>query len=131
MKDYLADMIARIKTGCNANLPVIEMDANMSKACYAVLNILQDEGYIQGFSQVTYPKTRTVVYLKYTNLGVPVISGISKISGAGRRIRLSTKSLWKPKNSRGVFILSTSKGVITDKEARQFNVGGEVLCCVF
>lgn len=93
MKDYLADMIARIKTGSNANLPVIEMDSNMSKVCYSVLNILQDEGYIRGFSQVTHPFKRTLVYLKYTNLGVPVISGITKVSGAGRRIRLSTKSL--------------------------------------
>ena len=128
MKDFLSDMLARIKNGNVATLPYVQLHPKTTRVCFEVLNILYQEGYIAGYSM---NRNKGFIYLKYSNSGMPTLGGIYRVSTPGRRIFLSSKSLWKPKSSRGIFILSTSKGIVTDKEARLSNVGGEVLCCCF
>ena len=134
MKDYLNDLLTRIKNGQRAGLDIIQLHPNMPRICYDVLNILYEEGYIYGFFEDTgslKKKKKSYIYLKYKYKGSPVIEGIFSVSTPGRRIYLSTKVLWKPKTSTGIFILSTPKGVLVDREARILNVGGEVLCGIF
>ncbi len=135
MRDYLGDMIARIKNGQLAGLPSVELHPHMPRTCYDVLNILYEEGYIGGVLDISSPingKTRTVVKFKTSQKGGgKTIDGIFRISKPGRRIFLSTKALWKPRTSTGIFVLSTPHGVMTDREARLLNLGGEVLCGIF
>ncbi len=132
MKDYLSDLLTRIRNGQRAGLDVIQLHPNMPRMCYDVINILYEEGYIRGFFEDnSSKKKKSYIYLKYKYKGAPVIEGIFSISKPGRRIFLSTKVLWKPKTSTGIFILSTPKGVLVDREARLLNVGGEILCGIF
>ena len=134
MRDYISDMLTRIRNGQRAGLDAVTLHINMPRICYDILNILYEEGYIRGFSEQINSKTaekKIIVYLKYKYKGAPIIEGLFRVSTPGRRIYLSTKVLWKPKTSAGIFILSTPKGVLVDREARILNVGGEVLCGVF
>lgn len=128
MKDFLSDMIARIKNGNVASLPYVELHPKTTRVCFEVLNVLYQEGYIAGYGM---DQNKGYVYLKYSPSGISILGGIFRVSKPGRKIFLSSNALWKPKSGRGIFILSTSKGVLTDKEARLANVGGEVLCCCF
>lgn len=134
MKDFLSDMLTRIRNGQRAGLDAVSMHSHMPRICKDVLEILYEEGYIRGFSEISEDKKneRTIkVYLKYKNGGAPVIDGIFRVSTPGRRIYLSTKVLWKPKSTSGIFIFSTPQGVMTDREARLLNLGGEVLCGIY
>ncbi len=132
MKDYLGDMIVRIKNGQQAGLSSVELHPYMPRVCYDVLNVLYEEGYIGGTVELSYPKKRTVVIFKTNQKGGgKAIDGIFRVSKPGRRIFLSTKALWKPRTSTGIFLISTSRGVMTDREARLLNLGGEVLCGIF
>lgn len=134
MKDFLSDMVTRIRNGQRAGLTSIYMDSKMPRVCLDVLEILQNEGYISGFSEQPDLKTnkkKLKVFLKYKNGGSPVIEGIFRVSTPGRRVYLSTKVLWKPKTSSGIFIFSTSQGLMTDRDARFLNVGGEILCGIY
>ena len=97
-----------------------------------VLDVLQSEGYIRGYSQVDYDngKSEFEIELKYYD-GAPVIREISRVSKPGRRVYVSVKSIPQVANGLGISILSTPKGVMADHEAREQNVGGEVLCQIF
>lgn len=134
MKDFLSDMLTRIRNGQRAGLDAVQMHPYMPRICKDVLEILYEEGYIRGFSEIYDDKTslqKIKVYLKYKNGGAPLIEGIFRVSTPGRRVYLSTKVLWKPKSTFGIFIFSTSQGVMTDREARMLNLGGEVVCGVY
>jgi small subunit ribosomal protein S8 len=97
-----------------------------------VLDVLQSEGYIRGYSTVDFDNGRSEfeIELKYYD-GEPVIRDIERISRPGRRVYASVKNIPRVNNGLGVSILSTPKGVMSDAEARDQNVGGEVLCRVF
>src|SRR6266702_2165098 len=97
-----------------------------------VLDVLKSEGYIRGYSTVEYGNRRTEfeVELKYFD-GEPVIREIARVSKPGRRVYASVKTLPRINNGLGVSILSTPKGVMADHDARDQNVGGEILCTVF
>ncbi len=97
-----------------------------------VLDVLQSEGYIRGYSTVEHKDGRTEfeIELKYFD-GEPVIREIERVSKPGRRVYASVKTLPRINNGLGVSILSTPKGVMSDHEARDQNVGGEILCTVF
>jgi small subunit ribosomal protein S8 len=97
-----------------------------------VLEVLQSEGYIRGYSKVDYDSGRSEfeIELKYYD-GEPVIRQIERVSKPGRRVYASVRNLPRVMDGLGVSILSTSKGVMSDSEARDQNVGGEVLCRVF
>ncbi|MDH3228236.1 MAG: 30S ribosomal protein S8 [Alphaproteobacteria bacterium] len=130
MSDPLGDMLTRIRNGQRANKPVVTVPA--SKLRSNVLEVLQREGYIRGFSwaELRPGIAELTVELKYSD-GAPVIREIDRISKPGRRVYAGIKKLQPVYNGLGISILSTPRGVMSDTEARAANVGGEVLCRVF
>mgnify|MGYP000741757326 CR=1 FL=1 len=126
--DPIADMLTRIRNGQKSKLLSVSMP--LSKLKLAVLNVLKAEGFIADFKGQA--DTRSIeVSLKYSRLGDPGIREIHKVSKPGRRVYSGPSSLKEYYNNMGIYILSTSKGVISDREARKLNVGGEVICKVF
>jgi small subunit ribosomal protein S8 len=129
MNDLLSDMIARIKNGQKARLAQVKCRA--SKLSANVLEVLKNEGYIRDYRTVGEGTKKDIeIDLKYYE-GEPVIKEIKRESKPGRRTYESIKDLPKFFNGLGIAILSTSKGVMSDFEARSANVGGEILCSVF
>jgi len=130
MTDPLGDMLTRIRNGQRARKTSVTAPASSFRAC--VLDVLKREGFIRGFSQYDVrPGIKEIkIELKY-NDGEPVIREISRVSKPGRRVYSKIKDLPRVYNGLGVSILSTPRGVISDAEAREANVGGEVLCKVF
>lgn len=130
MTDPLGDMLTRIRNATGRRKNTVSTPASKLRA--RVLDVLQSEGYIRGYSEVTYDngKTELNIELKYTE-GAPVIREMARVSKPGRRVYVSVKSIPHVANGLGISILSTPKGVMADHEAREQNVGGEVLCRVF
>ena len=130
MSDPLADMLTRIRNGQRASKSVVTVPA--SKLRSNVLEVLQREGYIRGFSwaEIRPGIAELTVELKYSD-GAPVIREIDRVSKPGRRVYAGIKKLQPVYNGLGISILSTPRGVMSDTEARAANVGGEVLCRVF
>ncbi len=129
MNDLLSDMIARIKNGQKARLAQVKCRA--SKLSANVLEVLKSEGYIRDYRIVSDGNKKDIeVDLKYHE-GEPVIRKIVRESKPGRRDYTSIKKLPKFFNGLGIAILSTSKGVMSDFDARSAGVGGEILCSVF
>lgn len=128
--DSLADMLTRLRNGQTARLSVVT--CKYSKSCENVLEVFKKEGYIRGYSIVSVRQNVQAieVELKY-NQGQPVIKEINRISRPGRRIYSPINSLRKFYNGLGVVVLSTSRGVMSDYEARLQGIGGEVLCEIF
>jgi small subunit ribosomal protein S8 len=129
MNDPLGDLLARIRNAQMRNKG--KVTSPNSKLRESVLEVLKTEGYIRGYS-VTEREGRSEldIELKYFE-GEPVIREIERISKPGRRVYASVKSLPRINNGLGVAIVSTPKGVMADHEARDANVGGEILCTVF
>jgi small subunit ribosomal protein S8 len=129
MQDPLADMLTRIRNAQQAGKPTVAMPS--SKLKVAVAKVLEEEGYIGGHRvDANEGKPSLVLDLKYFQ-GKPVIEEITRISSPGLRSYKGTSELPKVRNGLGVAIISTSRGVMTDRAARQAGVGGEVLCTVF
>lgn len=130
MTDPLGDMLTRIRNGQRARKATIEAPASRLRA--SVLDVLQREGYIRGYSehQVRDGVRSFTIELKYQE-GDPAIHEISRVSKPGRRVYSKIKDLPRVYNGLGISILSTPRGVLSDAEAREQNVGGEVLCQVF
>jgi small subunit ribosomal protein S8 len=129
MNDPLGDLLARIRNAQMRNKG--KVTSPNSKLRESVLEVLKTEGYIRGYT-VTEREGRSEldIELKYFD-GEPVIREIERISKPGRRVYASVKSLPRINNGLGVAIVSTPKGVMADHEARDANVGGEILCTVF
>lgn len=129
MIDPLGDMLTRIR---NAQMRAKSKVATPASSLRErVLHVLQSEGYIRGFAKVENGgKAELEIELKYFD-GLPVIKEIQRVSRPGRRVYASVRNLPRVANGLGVSILSTPKGVMADHEAREKNVGGEVLCRVF
>jgi small subunit ribosomal protein S8 len=130
MTDPIADMLTRIRNGQHAKL--VAVDSPFSKLRAAVLEVLKREGYINDFKKVeakgVIPTLK--IELKYLE-GEAVIKEIGRVSKPGRRVYSGVEDLQKIYGGLGISILSTPQGVVSDHEARQQNVGGEVLCYVF
>jgi len=128
MTDPIADMLTRIRNGQRAGKVAVSMPS--SKLKQSIANVLKDEGYIAGF-QVNEEAGKPVmsVELKYYD-GEPVIEMLKRISRPGLRIYKASDELPKVQNGLGVAIVSTSKGVMSDRAARAAGEGGEVLCYV-
>ena len=130
MSDPLADMLTRIRNGVMAKFDSVEMPTSKTKVNIA--KVLQDEGYVTGYHvQETGPQGTLIIDLKYGSDDQSVISGIKRISKPGLRKYARVGEIPKVLNGLGIAILSSSKGVITDKTARASNVGGEILCEVW
>jgi len=130
MTDPVADMLTRIRNGLMAEKKSVTMPG--SKYKYAISKVLLDEGYISSaeLKSDDNGKSTLTIDLKYFS-GKPVIEMIKKGSRPGLRVYKGTKEIPEVWGGLGTVILSTSKGVMTDKEARNENVGGEVLCYVY
>lgn len=128
MTDPIADMLARIRNAQAAGKTVVNMPSSKLKA--SIAQVLKDEGYIEGFAlRDDDGKPQLDISLKYY-AGQPVIEKIERVSRPGLRIYKGRDDLPKVMNGLGVAIVSTSKGVMTDRKARASGVGGEVLCIV-
>ena len=130
MSDPLGDMLTRIRNGQHARHATVNSPS--SKLRMNVLKVLQDEGFIRGYKEKEVRKNvrELRIELKYHE-GEPVIHELEKISKPGRRVYSSIRDLPRFRNGLGVSILSTPSGVMTDTQAREANVGGEVLCRIF
>lgn len=130
MTDPVADMLTRIR---NANLVRHEaVDIPASNLKKSLANILLEEGYIKGFDVIDDGKQGIIrVQMKYAPDKTKVITGLKKISKPGLRVYAKRDEIPKVLGGLGIAVISTSKGVITDKAARKLNVGGEVLCYVW
>ena len=128
MQDTLADMFTRIRNGHMAEKAHVAMPSSKQKV--AVANLLKDEGYITDFSVESDVKPVLSIELKYFE-GKPVIEEIKRVSRPSLRIYKSASELPKVADGLGIAIVSTSKGVMTDRAARKAGIGGEVICTVF
>lgn len=130
MSDPLGDMLTRIRNALGRKKSKVVTPASKLRA--RVLDVLQTEGYIRGYNQVDYGngKSEIEIELKYYD-GAPVIRNISRVSKPGRRVYVSVKAIPQVANGLGIAVLSTPKGVMADHEAREQNVGGELLCHIF
>jgi len=128
MQDPLADMIARIRNAQMAHMASTSMPS--SKIKVSVAEVLKSEGYIANYSVSEGAKPQLSIELKY-HQGQPVIDTIKRISRPGLRNYRGKDELPNVANSLGVAIVSTSKGVMTDRAARKANIGGEIICTVF
>jgi small subunit ribosomal protein S8 len=125
--DPIADMFTRIR---NANTKLIEkVDIPSSKMKIEVAKILKEEGYIANFKSIEDHKQGILrVYLKYTLNGKKVLQGLKRVSRPGLRIYKGYEELPKVSGGLGIAVISTSKGLMSDKKARKEKIGGEVLC---
>ncbi|MGY1459292.1 MULTISPECIES: 30S ribosomal protein S8 [unclassified Luteimonas] len=128
MTDPIADMLTRMRNAAAVGKPTVKMPSSKTKV--AIAKVLQDEGYIAG-AHVTEngAKAELEIVLKYYE-GRPVIERMQRISRSGLRHYRGKSELPKVLNGLGIAIISTSKGIMTDTQARQQGVGGEVLCFV-
>ena len=131
MSDPIADMLTRIRNANTAKHDTVDVPA--SKMKIAIADILVDEGYIANYDLVEDGSFKTLhITLKYgVDKNEKVISGIKRISKPGLRVYANTEDIPRVLGGLGIAILSTNKGVVTDKEARKLGVGGEVLCFVW
>ena len=130
ISDPLGDMLTRIRNAQMRRKSKVTSPA--SKLREHVLDVLASEGYIRGYSTVEYEggKSELEIELKYFD-GEPVIRSIERVSKPGRRVYSSVRNIPRVANGLGVSILSTPRGVMADHDARENNVGGEVLCRIF
>ncbi|MCW5682697.1 MAG: 30S ribosomal protein S8 [Xanthobacteraceae bacterium] len=130
LHDPLGDMLTRIRNAQMRKRDRVSTPGSSFRA--RVLDVLKDEGYIRGYSTTEFGNGRTEfdVELKYAE-GGPAIREIARVSKPGRRVYASVDALPRVNNGLGIAILSTPKGVMADHNAREQNVGGEILCTVF
>ena len=128
--DPIADMLTRIRNAGTARHATVDVPASGMKK--AIAQILLDEGYIKGFQVIEDGKQGVIrITLKYSDNKSPVITGLRRVSKPGLRIYSSCEDMPKVRKGLGIAIVSTSKGIMTDKKARELNVGGEVLAFVW
>ena len=128
--DPISDMITRIRNAQLRSLNTVSIPN--SKMRERILNVLKEEGYISDFKSISNKNNSKflLIDLKYNN-GIPVIKEISRVSKPGRRIYTKAESIPKIQNGLGIAIVSTSKGIMTDNDARSKKIGGEIICKVF
>ena len=131
MTDPIADMLTRIRNALTARHETVTVPA--SKVKVAIADILVREGYIKGYEIVENPVQNDIlITLKYAPVkGQKVVTGLKRVSTPGLRVYAGVDNLPKVLNGMGIAILSTSKGILTDKEAREQRIGGDVLAYVW
>jgi len=129
LSDPIADMLTRIRNAGRINKSQVNIKA--SNICEGIAIVLKKEGYIEDFDRIDDGKQGILrVTLKYDNEGRPVINEITRVSKTGRRIYSSVDKLPHVLAGMGIAIVSTSRGVMSDRSCRRNNVGGEILCTV-
>ena len=128
--DTIADILTRIRNASSAKHATVDVPASNVKE--AITQILLDEGYIKAFNVIDDGKQGIIkITLKYSEDRTPVITGLRRVSKPGLRIYASCADMPKVRKGLGIAIVSTSKGIMTDKKARSLNVGGEILAYVW
>ena len=128
-QDPIADMLTRIRNANRVGRRMVQIPK--SKICTGIAQVLQDEGYIDSFDVIEDERQGQIrIKLKYTNTGQKVIHVIDRQSKPGCRVYRGVYGLPKVLNGMGIAVVSTSKGVMSDRKAREENVGGELLCTV-
>jgi small subunit ribosomal protein S8 len=130
MTDPIADFLTRIRNAQTAGHRRVDVPA--SKLKRAITKILLDKGYIQNFLDIDDDKQGLIrIFLKYDHYGQPVIKKLKRVSRPGLRNYVPKEEIPRVLNGYGIAVLSTSRGIMTDKEARKLQVGGEVICHVY
>lgn len=130
VSDPIADMLTRIRNANKAKFNVVDIPGSRMKT--KIADVLQDEGFIKDYKFMQDTKQGILrVYLKYGRGQSDVIFGIERVSKPSRRVYVKSKDIKPVLNGMGIAVLSTSKGIMTDKNARKENVGGEILCKVW
>ena len=130
MTDPIADLLTRIRNASGVRHDKVLIPASNLKL--RIVNLLAEEGFIRNFKVVGDDKQDMIcVYLKYTPDARPVITHLERVSTPGRRSYVKAKNLPRIRSGLGVAILSTSRGVMTDRQARALHIGGEVLCSIW
>ncbi|TFH43314.1 MAG: 30S ribosomal protein S8 [Chrysiogenales bacterium] len=125
--DPIADMLTRIRNAMKAGHLIVDVPSSKMKV--SIAKILKDEGFIKNFKLNDDNKQKVLrVYLKYSEVNQPSIMSLTRISKPGRRVYIKAEDLRPVYNNIGIWILSTSKGILTNKTAKKMNIGGEVLC---
>ncbi len=128
--DPIADMLTIIRNGGNAGLSMVDIPG--SKVKVEVVRVLKEQGYIKDYKFLENETQGVLrVYLKYVSEGNPTIFGIQRVSKPSCRVYSKSKNIKPVLNGLGISIISTSKGLMTDKQAREANLGGEILCNVW
>ena len=128
--DTIADLLTRIRNANSAKHATVDVPASNVKK--AITQILVDEGYVKGFQIIEDGKQGIIrITLKYGENKSPIITGLRRVSKPGLRIYSSCEDMPKVRKGLGIAIVSTSKGIVTDKKARELNVGGEVLAFIW
>jgi small subunit ribosomal protein S8 len=129
LSDPIADMLTRIRNASSNGQPQVKVKA--TKICEGIAGVLKEEGYILGYDRIEDRHQGILrVFLKYTPEGSPVIQAVNRASKPGRRMYCGVADLPRVLNGMGIAIVSTSKGVVSDRVCRRENVGGELLCTV-
>lgn len=129
LSDLTADMLTRIRNGLSARH--VTVNARASKMCEGVCAVLKEQGYIEDYKRIEDNKQGLLrVYLKYGPRGEDVVTELRRVSKPGQRVYKGANDLPRPLGGMGIAIVSTSAGVLSDKQCREQNVGGEVLCTV-
>lgn len=130
MTDPIADFLTRIRNALTAHHERVDIPS--SKVKVALARILKEEGYIKNFKIIKDNKQGVLrVFLKYTEHNKPVIQGLKRVSRPGRRMYVGKDDIPPTLSGLGVGIVSTSKGIMSDREARRQNVGGEMMCSIW
>jgi small subunit ribosomal protein S8 len=126
LQDPIADMLTRIRNSLTARQEILSVPA--SGVCEGILRVLKDEGYILDYKRIEDTKQGLLrVYLKYGPMGENVVNEVKRVSKPSRRVYRSAADLPRPMNGLGISIVTTSKGVLSDRQCRELNIGGEVL----
>jgi small subunit ribosomal protein S8 len=129
LSDPTADMLTRIRNGLSARHKTVNVRA--SNLCEGVCHVLKEQGYIDDYKRIEDDKQGLLrVYLKYGPRGEDVVTEIRRVSKPGKRVYNGASEIPRPLGGLGIAIVSTSAGVLSDKQCREKNVGGEVLCTV-
>lgn len=130
MSDPIADMLTRIRNGLIASFDTVDVPS--SKLKINIAKILKSEGFIKNYKVIADKKQGLIrIFLKYDDHGEPVIGGLKRVSRSSCRVYAKKKDVPMVLNGYGINVLSTSKGVMTDKQARKLGVGGEILCSIW
>ena len=126
LSDPIADMLTRIRNGLRARMDMVNILA--SGTCEGICRVLKEEGYIVDYKRIEDTRQGLLrVYLKYGPMGENVVNEIKRVSKPSRRVYRSAAELPRPMNGLGISIVTTSKGVLSDRQCRELNIGGEVL----
>ncbi len=128
--DPISDMLTRVRNALGARQSKVEVPASRLKI--DIVRILKQEGYIANYRVADEEGKRTIkIYLKYQPDHTPVISRLERVSKPGRRVYAGSKGIPQVIGGMGINIVTTSHGVMTDKQARKAGVGGEIVCCIY